>query len=128
MVMLINIVIYPLFCLYVTSILWPCLTPLSLPFKSLPLSKFTVCVHACVCVNSHPGSTRDTVGISESRWMLLPSLSVPGPSGPLSSGMGFVNCLYRSQCQDENAWVTVFSCPFLLPSSFLILLRSSGTR
>lgn len=73
--MLINIVICPLFCLYVTSILWPCLAPLSLPFKSLPpLSKFTVCVRACVMrracarVNAHPGSARDTVGISESRW------------------------------------------------------------
>lgn len=50
---------------------------------------------------------------------------VPGPPGPLSSGMGFVSCLCRSQGQDENAWVTFFLLPLSVAFS---LLTTSAQR
>lgn len=53
------------FCLYITSVLWLCLVPLSLPFKQLPpplivCSEYLhVCVRVCVHVrvNLNPDST-----------------------------------------------------------------------
>lgn len=134
--------LFALSCLSVTSILWPCLAPLSLPFKSLPpLSKFTVCMRVSCLVHAHVWM--HTQVLHETLWvflsldgsfpsflfiqMLLPHVCVPGPSGPLPFGVGFVSCLCRSQCQDESARVTFFSCPFLLTTP-LILQRSAGAR
>lgn len=58
------------FCLYITSVLWPCLVPLSLPFKQLllPFIFHSVCLHACMyaCMHVYPRFYMRSVGISES--------------------------------------------------------------
>lgn len=75
------------------------------------------------------------MGISESGWlfsiilahpMLLSRLRVPGPPGPLSSGMGFVSCLCGSRGRDENAWATFFLLP--LSVAFSLLNTSAQQR
>lgn len=131
--------LFALSCLSVTSILWPCLAPLSLPFKSLPpLSKFTVCMRVSCIVHAHVWM--HTQVLHETLWvflsldgsfpsflfiqMLLPHVSVPRAVRTSSLWCGV--CKLSMQ-EPVSGWKRP-GYFFLLPLSVDFSLNTSAQR